>query len=545
MKKIFCILLTLKIITPYFSNAQATLTSSKLPIVIVTTAADIPNDPKVSGRLRIVYNGTGQINLPAGPYVFDGLMGIEIRGRTSQALSPKKPYSFELRNPAGAEEAASLLGMPKESDWVLLAPYSDKSLLRDVLAFELARRLSNLRWTPLTRLVEVIVNDDYKGVYVLTERIKRDKNRVDIAKNEPNDPSGGYILKLDKEDNVPNEFWNSHVPPPEAGTDQKIRFLFHYPKPEDVTPQQQNYIKNFMYEFEEALLGTDFAHPAKGYQKYVDRASFIDFMLINEIARNVDGYRLSTYLYKDRAAASNPKLHAGPAWDFNIAFGNANYCGAQSIIGWAWDFNKLCSKDYWLMPFWWQRFRFDTNYLAETQKRWSVLRSGSLSDAAVNAVIDSLNALISDGAAARNFQRWNILGVWQWPNSFVGKTHSEETAFLRDWTLSRLRWMDGQIKSLYTAIPPRPAYTDPAAFPNPLASGQPLNFKFYLGIRETVEFRLIDGLGRTVASTKATADQTGPFKFEWPLPALPAALYFYEIKTPAQKTPVLGRVFIR
>jgi hypothetical protein len=527
MTRFFCtITLTIALCSATQTMAQANF-DSNLPIVVVeTNGQTILDEPKIEVQFKIVNNGPGLTNNPAGPFVFDGFAGIETRGQTSQFFSDKKPYGIELHDAAGNELASKLLGMPKESDWVLLSPFSDKSLIRDVLAFEFARRLDNMAYAPRTRMVELVINGEYRGVYVLTEKIKRDDDRVDIAKISDTDPSGGHIIKLDKGQWF--EGWTSSYPPI-GGTQGQVIGIYHqYPKPAKITQDQKDYIQDFVHDMETTLKSSNFDNPTTGYQKYIDRTSFIDFMLGNEIGRNVDGYRISTYFYKDRDTMGQlSHLHAGPAWDFNIAFGNANYCQAEYTSGWAWNFNSICPDDNWLIPFWWSRLRQDTNFLIETQARWHELRNTTLSNGAVTTFIDSLAALVNNGPAGRNFQKWPILGTWQWPNSFVGATHAQEIDYLRNWTIDRLNWMDGAIKTIYTDvgvyIPTD--YFEPRVFPNPVQSGHELYTEFYLRVDDEINIRIIDIHGRTVAESQVSPNRHGKTNHSFVLPSLQAGTY--------------------
>ena len=525
--RIACITLWINPITAQ----QVNFSTSTLPIVVIDTDGEpILDEPKVTARLRIVNNGPGQINSVNGPFNdYDGWMGVEIRGQTSQFLSDKKPYGIELRDSLGNDVSKKLLGMPKESDWVLLAPFSDKSLIRDVVAFEMARRLTNLSYTPRMKMVEVVLNGAYQGVYVLGERIKRDGDRVDIAKMEETDVTGGYIIKLDKGGWW--ESWASSYPPLNTTAGQDIRFYYHYPKWDDITEPQKDYIEDFMYKMETALKSSQFQDAEQGYQKYLDRASFIDFMFANEISRNVDGYRISSFFYKDRDTLGYSKLHAGPVWDFNIAYGNANYCQGESTSGWAWNFNSLCGNDGWVIPFWWARLREDSNYLIESQQRWLDLRASSITDEEVIQMIDSLAALVAGAPASRNFQRWPILGTAQWPNYFVGLSHQSEVDYLKNWTIERLHWMDGAMANIYVGTYNPAQYFDPKIYPNPVHSGQNLVFDFYLKVGEALDIELRDMYGRSIGESVNTTRRNGFFRHVWSLPQLIPGTYVCTIKS--------------
>ena len=207
--------------------------------------------------MKIIDNGPGQENHPADPANdYDGLIGIEYRGDSSQQF-PKKQFGVETRDAAGEDMNVSLLGMPEESDWVLYAPYSDKSLMRNVLAYQIARSMG--RYATRTRFCEVILNDEYWGVYVLEEKIKRDKNRVNIKKLEEDEISGinvtgGYILKVDKFAGSELDGWWSAFPVYYPDSDGQVFYQYHYPKPSNIQVEQKNYIQQYMFDFQTMML---------------------------------------------------------------------------------------------------------------------------------------------------------------------------------------------------------------------------------------------------------------------------------------------------
>jgi len=426
--------------------------SSTLPIIVINTqGTEIEDEPKITARMGVIDNGEGERNALNDDFNgYDGFIGIERRGSSSQGF-PKVGYGLETRLADGTDNQVELLGFPVEEDFVLHGPYSDKSLIRNALAYHLASQL--MPYAPRIRIVELVLNGDYRGVYLFTEKIKRDRNRVGVKKLSPGDVSGneltgGYILKLDKftgeDTDFPILFESNFNADTEA--DQTIRFLYHYPKPADINGQQRAYIESWMHNFEEVLAGDRFLDPDDGYRQYVDLESFVDFLLINEISRNVDGYRLSTYMYKERDD-NGGKLHMGPVWDFNLAFGNADYCAGGAPQGWGYSFGDICPDDFWQLPFWWDRLREDPDFVALLGDRWRELREGALSDDRLNNTIDSLVAVMGD-APQRNFERWPVLGEYVWPNVFIGFTYEQEVCYLKRWVEDRTSWMDGAIWNL-------------------------------------------------------------------------------------------------
>jgi hypothetical protein len=191
-----------------------------------------------------------------------------------------------------------------------------------------------------------------------------------------------------------------------------------------------------MHGFEDALYSKDYMDPKIGYRRYIDVRSFAEHFIISELGHNVDAYRLSTYMYKDRNSVDS-LLHAGPLWDFNLGYGNVNYCGCENVEGWAYINSTYCGNT----PLWWPRLVSDTFFMDEVSCRYTTLREGVLSDERIDAYIDSM-ALTFAAVGNRNYERWPILGIWIWPNYFIGQTFEEEIQFMKDWIAGRLAFMD-------------------------------------------------------------------------------------------------------
>jgi CotH kinase protein/Secretion system C-terminal sorting domain len=525
MKKL--IFLTL-LCCSFLTKAQ-TLTESNLPIIIINTSgAAVPDEPKIAATMKIIWKSDGQMNKVSDQtYNYDGKIGIEVRGSTSASLSEKKPYAIEIRDAAGNDVDTSLLGMPKESDWALIAPYSDKTLIRDAVIYTLAR--SFMEYAPRVRHCELILNDTYMGVFVLTEKIKRNKNRVNITKTDATAVTGsdaitgGYILKIDKTtgdqpSGVSLSFKSTYL----SGATAKTEYLYDYPKPEDITTAQKTYIRGAVSEFEDAMNGSNAINPNLGYPKYFDVNSLIDFATMNEIGKNVDGYRLSTFLYKDKNSV-NSKFKMGPVWDFNIALGNADYCSGNSAIGWGYNFNTVCPSDFWVIPFWWKKIVDDNSFKGKWRSRWTKLRARELSDARITGLIDSMTNLLAV-PQTRNFQKWNILTKKVWPNPQINNSYSGEVAYLKSWLAQRLTWLDGQIAT-FPLVGTQEIVEQAYVFPNPSIS----NFQFRYNLAETgkVKFLIFNQLGQTVFQNE-TQQTAGANEWSWHNEK-PSGLYFYEI----------------
>ncbi|MEY5069088.1 MAG: hypothetical protein RLZ47_950, partial [Bacteroidota bacterium] len=256
-----------------------------------------------------------------------------------------------------------------------------------------------------------------------------------------NQLTGGYIVKVDKTTAGGQIAWNSpySAQAPGNGT---IGFQFHDPDLDTIHPLQKAYIQDYITDWEVALKSSNFTDPSVGYKPYIDVGSFIDYFLITELSKNVDGYRISTYLHKKRFSEGG-KLVAGPLWDYNIAWGNANYCQGNLTTGWEINFNSICGGG-WQNPFWWNRMLEDPLFANEVDCRWTSLRAGVLSDASIINYIDSV-ALILTAPAQRHYQKWPILGTYVWPNNYIGQTYQEEINYLKTWIQNRTAWMDANM----------------------------------------------------------------------------------------------------
>jgi hypothetical protein len=304
------------------------------------------------------------------------------------------------------------------------------------------------------------------------EKIKRDKNRVNITKmastdNEGNSVTGGYIFKIDKSagDNT-IAGWEADAMYTEAlgfrsnydpngnkllnspfgqkkGAETYI--MYEYPKFDAISDAQKKYAQSYFSSFEDNLLSSNYKDPVNGYQKYIDVNSCIDFLILNELAYNPDAYRLSTFMNKERLG----KLKMGPIWDFNLGFGNDDRATFINGSTWMFNYNNYYPSDSWLINFWWKKLLTDPSFTEKLKTRWTSLRSSKLSEANILNTLDNhINLLKNTNSIDKHFERWKILGVKLPFNNFVGKTHQEEIDFLKSWIQKRLTWMDAEIVKL-------------------------------------------------------------------------------------------------
>ncbi len=506
---------------------------SNLPIVVINTEGrTIPDEPKIMAKMQVIDNLNGINSLSDTEFTYDGSIGIEIRGNTSQ-MYPKKSYTVETRFSDGSNNNVELLGFAKENDWVFHGPYSDKSLMRNALAYFIGNGMGN--WNPHTRFVELMLNGEYRGVYLVVEKIKRDKNRVDIAKLKPEDTSGdqltgGYIISIDRDQ---EGSWNSPIMGRTGSVD--VPFSYVDPKYDELAPIQRYYIREHITGFEYILKGENFKDPELGYRPYIDVESFIDYFIITELSRDLDGYRVSVYFHKDKDSKGG-KLVMGPFWDYNICFGNADFMQAWSEIGWAEE--GIGAGDWYEIPFWWDRFREDPYFETMLKYRWEKLRKNVISKNTINHFIDSCQNLLND-AQKRNFEKFNVLHSYVWPNKYIGGSFQNEINYLKTWIDRRINWLDSRIDAIEASFPngvEELTFNEnkALAYPNPF--NENITVEFVINTGSNVEVAIRNVLGQTVAEkTKRCMPGRNAFHFSSGDLGPGGNIFFYTILFDDQK----------
>jgi subtilisin-like proprotein convertase family protein len=505
---------------------------SNLPIVVIeTNGLAIGYDIKTVADMGIIYNGPGNRNYLVNPFnEYNGKIGIEYRGNYSLSL-PQKPYSIELIDTLGNSIDSSILDMPAENDWLLLANYNDKSFARNSLPFQLFDSMGH--YGVRSRHVDVVLNGEYQGIYLLAEKIKRDSNRVDIAKLDSLetfglDLTGGYIIKIDYWDN--SNSWQSNFSPIGfPGLD--VHFVYYYPKPEDIVPEQKTYIQNFMNDFETALYGPNFDDPVNGYRKYISVRSFIDYFIINELARNVDGYKKSRFLFKDKDNLDGTygKLRSGPVWDFDWALKDmwsGSEDGSQFMYG---EVDQDVNA-----PGWYIRLLQDSTFRNELRCRYEDLRRSLLDETYLHQQIDSIAAVVSE-SQNWHYQIWGNMGVatGTFEVQAPSQTYAEEVQRLKDWISRRLVWLDDNIPGTLNGCSMTStddlAFTNVEVFPNPFRDQIEIRFEGS-ALVDNCSILLIDASGRTIQNEVFTAQPNLNSIILENLNSLNSGLYFIELK---------------
>ncbi|TAL60312.1 MAG: T9SS type A sorting domain-containing protein [Bacteroidetes bacterium] len=421
------------------NSALATLDSTNLPIVFINTNFQaIVDEPKITAGMAIIDKGYNLMNhITDTNFTYYGNVGIEQRGSISQQWWwTQKSYAVETHDLLGNDTDAVIIGMPKENDWVLYGPFNESTLMRNVLSYQLARELGY--WAPRTKYCEMMLKTGftwkYNGVYVMTEKIKRGKNRVDISKLDMDDNagdslSGGYIVAVDQNINASDSGWFSKHP-----QSANLFFTYKYPKGDIITVQQKTYIQAYVDSFENALSGVNFSNPVTGFRKFIEPFTFMDFFFIQEMSKNIDAYKRSSYLYKDKFSDGG-KLNANPHWDYNSAW-EVKLGGCEPFAadtGWTYPLTCWIHGTNYPVPFWWKRLLQDTLYVRDMKCRWTQLRSTTLSTANIYHIMDSVANYVSP-ASTRHYSQFNLTLNYQ-----------TEVNNLKTWIGKRLAWMDANM----------------------------------------------------------------------------------------------------
>lgn len=375
---------------------------------------------KINSTDHWLSNAKYTIQDESGTEVLNGYLDIKGRGNTTWKL-PKKPYSIKL------SQKTALFGLPANRRWVLLANYTDKTLLRTEVAFKLGRIFDNLSWTPHSVQLDLYLNGKYRGVYQLTEAITIDENRVNVEKINSLNPQNGYILEADFRK---GEFFN-------FTTRMGVVFCCSNPDEDlgqiivgDTISLFQKIITDFQ-KVEDVLYSSTFKDPYLGYRKYLDIPSFIDWYFVNEITKNVDSpFGSSVYMYYDNV---KQQYCMGPIWDFDYAIGNVNYADSRYPTG-------FWVKDSYIIS----RLFEDPFFVAALKKRWSEKKND------VNTIFSFINEKASylDRAQIFNFKKWTILDKQVASGAYIVGDYKYQIDTITSWLAERLKWLDAEINKM-------------------------------------------------------------------------------------------------
>ncbi len=396
-----------------------------IPVVRIKTDGNAPILDK-----KNYVKGSITISDPEGLYsdveIFEASMGIRGRGNSTWGW-PKKPWKVKL------DEKAEILGMPADKEWALLANYSDRTLIRNLTAMKISE-ICGFSWTPRMRSVEVYLNNEYQGVYTFCEHKKVSSDRVDVdiageTDNSGDAVTGGYYFEIEEQMDE-TTCWYTGMGVPMMFSD-----------PEEPTEAQLEYVKKYFADFEACLRSADLASPTKGYAAYIDVDSFINYYILQELTKNIDGnLRKSSFITKERGQ----KLEMYHVWDFDLTLGNCGYFDWRVGNGpegfWIKDFASNCTPG----DNWFNLMMKDPAFVLKLRERWNALMPELRN---VAGFIDD-QALVLDPAQKRNFNRWNINESVDWVMFPSLGSYEKEVGYLKEFYTERLEWLDVEINKL-------------------------------------------------------------------------------------------------
>ena len=414
---------------PTPESIEINFTSSNLPILMLDTSGEeIPSEPKIPASIKIIKRPNDQRNYVTdqnnSDYIdYEGPIQIEVRGSSSSLFS-KKQYALTTYDDAGEKDNVKLLGMPKENDWILSGLAFDTTFVRDFVSYKLSNSIG--QYASRAEYCELLLNGEYKGIYMLLEKLKADDSRIDIKKVDEDDNTlpkitGGYITKADKIEGEEVEAWQMQN---YAGWETK--YAHEHPKPDEVTTDQHDYIQAVFFDLDQKSLDANVSL-SDGYPSIIDIPSFVDFILINELASNPDAYQFSTFFHKDRRG----KLRAGPIWDLNLSFGN-------DLFFWGFDrskYNVWQFMDGNVGSKFWQNLFNEPNFKCYLARRWNQLTATGqpLSENKIFELIDQTVSLITEAVDRQELQ-------WNFDIDFTSRINA-----MKSFVTQRIAWLSTEL----------------------------------------------------------------------------------------------------
>lgn len=412
-----------------FLKWSGDLLSSKNPIEITvdmakTVKAEFFNPDQFTG-LPIIYVNTNGVAIDSKEDYVEGVASIiggenypdleeaemKIKGRGNSTwwqggVWGKKPYQIKF------DDKTEVLNIPKDKKWVLLAELSDKSLIRNKISREMGD-ISRFDYVPKAEYVELFINDQHAGTYLIGQKVEESKNRVNVGDK-------GYLIEIDQTNRIDED----DVYFTTDGWSKFPSNLFNIKEPSlELNSSEYNLIKNHIIDFEEALFGDNFTDADLGYRAFIDLDSFIDWYLINEICKNQDAATYSSIYFN---YIPGEKIKMGPLWDFDLAYGNVDYSNATYPEGFHIKSNP------------WYKRMFEDPYFNSLVKDRFLYYETNL-DMLLNK-IDLIEKYL-EKSQQKNFEIWPILGQYVWPNPVYYDTHHEEVEHLKDWIEQRMTWL--------------------------------------------------------------------------------------------------------
>lgn len=375
----------------------------------LTCSDAVSEDSRTPCTLRVT-GGDGRTD-------YDGPAVASYRGR-STAIVDKHSYAIELQDADGEDASANLLDMGGEGDWIINGLYYDRLLIRNKLGFDLFQSFGGTeRFAPQSVFCEMMLNGVYDGVYALTERIERDDDRIDI---QADDGDGGtFVMKQ-------NDSECFHTNTTTYGCWKLV-----YPDQDQITGPSAAWLEAYLDGWEAAAAGADPYGEAMGVWATADMDSFVDVVIIEEFFKNEDAWYTSLHIWRDRGGG----IHFTP-WDLDMTFGQFPL----------YPYGDYDNPEIWInyRPQLITVMAADPVFKAKLAARWADLRADAMSEEAIYARMDALQAILGD-AIDRNFEVWDISAINYGGYFYPVTSYADEDAYVRDWIAKRLAWMDANI----------------------------------------------------------------------------------------------------
>lgn len=360
-------------------------------------------------------------NTGAPEYSGTVVIPAQIKGRGHSTWRwEKKPFRIKL------DYSAPILGLHKNRDWILLANYADRSLIRNTVAYEMGKCLDSFDWTPTQIPVDLFVNGEYRGVYSIGEHMETANGRVEIDENAE-ETDTGYLLEVggNDDDMVKGvDFFHTDS--------QNVNYIV-FKAPENITDEQRQYIIDYVNAADRAIMA------GEGYEEYIDVDSFCDWIIMHELTRNIDScFWRSCFITKDKGG----KLKMGPIWDFDLAFGNIT---ADNPDYQRWVSIGSNAENAYIWVNWCNYLLYNDKFREQLRSRWFEVKD-ELMDTAMKC-IDYYAAKL-DKSQEENFKVWQIWGIkvgFSSDQNTAANTYELQIQYLKDFLTTREKWISENV----------------------------------------------------------------------------------------------------
>lgn len=402
-----------------WQNAAINASCGELPKLYIDTEIsfdEIGREEWVDATFSLIL---GTKEFASGDY--EGTGSVKGRGNSSW-MRPKKPYSIKLSS------KASLLDIPKTKKYAIIPGYDDTALMRNYITYKIWQGLYGVDYVPKCEFVDVYLNGEYNGIYTLVERIDIEKSKIDIPEADADNLTGGYLIEKDVAQKIDfdSDYW-FHCP--YWANQSKDYFVLKAPEPEEeeLKSAMLSYLEDYMQRVHDSIMGES----GEPYTDYVDVSSWIDFIIVQEIAKNIDGnFKTSCFMIKQR---DDDRLYMTALWDFDLAYGRVSWNNQSEEHNAVTDCPPANTADGFMVlnssnP--WMDMLYDNfpEFRTALMQRYTQYRPTLIED--MFRLIDEQAAYLAQVQDA-NYQLW-------------GKNFSIGVTNLRAWLRNRIAWLDTQ-----------------------------------------------------------------------------------------------------